>query len=332
MKSNRIYLFFCLILAVMVSSCNSDWTEEQYEQYVSFKAPLSGSPGVTQIRLKYRSDSVVNYKLPLMVSGSTMNKKAIDAYVALDVDTLNDLNLKSFYNRTDLYYKLLEEEHYKLLSDKVSIPAGECQGFLGIDFDFRNLDLVDKWILPLTVQDDPSYNYQSHPLKNFNNALLWITPFNDFSGTYGATNMTITTQGSNKPIVVNTREAQVVDENTVFFYAGAIKEIRADRRFFKIYMKFNKIDEEGGWVDLWSDNPDLNFKLIGSPTYKITELYDTNQPFLLHRTITVQDLQYTFEDPNETPGFTMMYTAKGTMSMNRKINTLIPDEEFAIQW
>lgn len=332
MKSNKIYLFFYLILAVVFSSCNSDWTEEQYEQYISFKAPLEGYPGLTRLRLKYRSDSVVNYKLPLIVSGSTMNQKTIEAYVDLDVDTLNDFNVKNYYNRTDLYYKLLEPEYYKLLSNKVTIPAGECQGFLDIDFDFRNLDLVDKWILPLTVQDDPSYNYTSHPLKNFNNALLWISPFNDFSGSYGTTDISITTQGSNKPIVVNNREAYVVDEKTVFFYAGAIKEIRADRRFFKVYMKFHEIDEETGWVEMWSDNPELKFNVKGNPTYKILNLFDTSQPFLLHKTITVQDLEYSFVDPNETPGFTMEYTCKGTMSMTRKINTLIPDEEFAIQW
>lgn len=78
--------------------------------------------------------------------------------------------------------------------------------------------------MPLIIKDDPSYNYTSHPRKNFNNALLWITPFNDFSGNYGTTALNVFPEDTNKPLVVDTREAYVVDENTIFFYAGAIKK------------------------------------------------------------------------------------------------------------
>lgn len=331
MKYNNLYLIFFTILTTILGACNSDWTEEQYTQYVSFKAPLSGNPGVTRIRLKYRADSVVNYKLPLMVSGSTMNSNDIMAHIDLDVDTLNDFNKNNYYSRTDLYYKLLEPRFYNILSKDVIIPKGECQGFIDIDFDLRNLDLVDKWILPLIVKDDPSYNYHSHPRKNYNNALLWITPFNDYSGTYGATNVSIYTDTSDNPIVVNTREVQVVDDNTVFFYAGAIKENRVDRRFFKIYLRFNPLSETDGDIDMWSDNEDLQLEVIGNPTYKITELMDTSRPYLLRRTTTV-NFEYRFVDPNETPGYTMNYNVKGSMSMERRINTLIPDEEYAIEW
>lgn len=320
------------MLSVVISSCNSDWTEEQYEQYVSFKAPISGSPAVTRLRLKYRPDTLVNYKLPLIVSGTTTNQKDIQAYVDLDPDTLNDFNVQNFNTRTDLYFKQLEAKHYKLLSNKVTISAGQNQGFLDIDFDFNGLDLVDKWILPLTVQDDPSYNYKAHPLKNFNNALLWITPFNDYSGTYSATNLTIKTPDNNTPIGITEREAHVVDDNTIFFYAAPIKENRADRRYFKIYAQFIPIDEEQGFVNLWSDNAELvNFAKNGQAKYKVTSLQDSDRPYLIHKTVTIE-LAYSFSDPFQAEGVDVHYNVEGTMSMTRRINTLIEDEEYAIEW
>ena len=65
---------------------------------------------------------------------------------------------------------------------------------------------------------------------------LWITPFNDFSGNYGTTALNVFPEDTNKPLVVDTREAYVVDENTIFFYAGAIKEKRLS--LIHIYIGF----------------------------------------------------------------------------------------------
>ena len=45
-------------LLALVTSCNDEWKDEQYEQYVSFRAPLDNA-GVTNIYvcLLYTSDA-----------------------------------------------------------------------------------------------------------------------------------------------------------------------------------------------------------------------------------------------------------------------------------
>lgn len=45
-------LLFSLIVLVMFSACNDEWKEEQFEHYISFKAPIN-SNGVTRINLSY---------------------------------------------------------------------------------------------------------------------------------------------------------------------------------------------------------------------------------------------------------------------------------------
>lgn len=40
-------LLFSLIVLVMFSACNDEWKEEQFEHYISFKAPIN-SNGVTR--------------------------------------------------------------------------------------------------------------------------------------------------------------------------------------------------------------------------------------------------------------------------------------------
>ena len=40
----RIYnLLFALVALVAFGSCNDEWTEELYEHYVSFKAPINSN-------------------------------------------------------------------------------------------------------------------------------------------------------------------------------------------------------------------------------------------------------------------------------------------------
>lgn len=83
--------------------------------------------------------------------------------------------------------------------------------------------MVEKWILPITVTDDPSYNYQSNLRKHYRKALLRIMPFNDFSGSYSTTAMKTYFYDSDKnetvgdAMVANTRTAYVVNDSTVFF-------------------------------------------------------------------------------------------------------------------
>ena len=79
MKKKNISLLLVTLL-VMLSSCSEFYSDEQYEHYVSFKAPTST---VSRIRLKYRKGQPSPYRLPLIVAGSTMNNKDIDVHVGI---------------------------------------------------------------------------------------------------------------------------------------------------------------------------------------------------------------------------------------------------------
>ena len=100
---------------------------------------------------------------------------------------------------------------------------------LNIDFDLRGINMTDKWVLPLTIVDDASYNYQGHPRKNYAKALLRVIPFNDYSGSYSTSTMEVYIRNANgstdnKPMVTNNRYSILVDNNTIFFYAGLMSE------------------------------------------------------------------------------------------------------------
>ena len=77
-----------LSVLLLATSCNDEWTEEQYKQYISFAAPINDQ-GVMNIYVRYKTDGKVTYKLPLTVSGTTMNSQDLDVHVAIDPDTLN---------------------------------------------------------------------------------------------------------------------------------------------------------------------------------------------------------------------------------------------------
>ena len=50
---NKIYTLVTLVaLIVLGTSCNDEWKDEQYEQYVSFRSPLD-SKGVTEVYVPY---------------------------------------------------------------------------------------------------------------------------------------------------------------------------------------------------------------------------------------------------------------------------------------
>ena len=172
----KIYYLLLVMTLVLSVSCNNEWESEQYLQMVSFKAPVNAQ-GVTPIYIRYKPEGKVTYQLPLIVSGSTMNSKALDVHVGLDLDTLDVLNVEHFGSREELFFKPLESKYYDF-SETVQIPAGECTSLLPIDFTLKDLDQVDKWVLPLAIQDnDPSQNYQANPRKFYRRAMLRISPF-----------------------------------------------------------------------------------------------------------------------------------------------------------
>ena len=156
-------IYICLsLLAVIVlgTACNNEWKDEQYGQYVSFKAPIaSGGDGVTTIYVRYKDNGKVTYQLPIIVSGSTVNGQDRDIRIAVDKDTLETLNIERFsLYRPELWYTEMEEDKYEF-PETVHIPAGSCVEQLNIDFSLQGIDMLEKWVLPLTIVDDGASDY-----------------------------------------------------------------------------------------------------------------------------------------------------------------------------
>jgi hypothetical protein len=327
----KIYILIPLLAALFIlcSSCNDEWKDEQYERYISFKAPLNAQ-GVTQINVRYKSEGKVTYQLPMIVSGSTTNDKNLSVHVAVDSDTLTVLNYERFQLREDLFYKELESKYFTF-SETVDVKTGENTSLLDIDFTLNDIDLVEKWVLPLTIVDNPSYGYTANPRKNYKRALLRVIPFNDFSGTYSGTALKVFLKGfeTEAAIVKSEIPIYVVDENTVFFYAGTVDENRIDRRNYKIYATF---DRQTKRVTLTSENPDSEFQVNDEPVYTLVEEMDAVRPYLLNRYISIDKIDYNFTDYSSVPGAKISYTVQGSLTLLRKINTQIPDEDQAIEW
>ena len=224
MKEKIYYLLFAVLMALFCTACNEEWTDEQYEHYVSFKAPMDYARGVTDIYVKYKLNGAVTYQLPVIMSGSTLPGHDTEVQIAIDSDTLKSINWEYFHNRTDLYYKELTSDYYEVENMNVVIPADDCVGLLNVNFKLGGIDLVDKWVLPLTIRESPIGSYTPHPRKNYKKALLRVVPFNEYSGIYSTTTMEVGFTDSGNKMTTNTRTAFVVDEHSVFFYAGLMNE------------------------------------------------------------------------------------------------------------
>lgn len=325
----KIAALITILLCIGSMACNKEWTDEQFEQYVSFKAPLNGD-GVTPIHVRYKPDGMVDYQLPVIVSGTTDNKKNLLVHLGVDPDTLKVFNDANFQNRTDLYYKELTDQYFKI-PDTVSIPKGSNTNTINIGFTLSNIDLVDKWILPLTIEPSTSNEYTPNPRRNFSKALLRIVPFNDFSGDYSGTALKVYLKGEEDgaAIVKSIITTYVVDDNTIFFYAGTVDENKSDRRNYKVIAHF---DTEKREVTLTSDNPLMNLQVNKTINYSVEEIPDELQPYLVHRYVTISNIDYNYTDYTSVAGASVDYTIRGSLIMERKINTQIPDEDQAIQW
>ena len=324
-----------LVLALFgFSACNDEWEDELYKHMVSIKAPVGGE-GVCDIYLRYKPNGEVIYDLPILRSGSTLSDQAIDVYIEEDPDTLRIFNNEKYQYREDLYFQQLNSDYYEFLSPTCHIPAGSNKELFQIKFKFSGLDLSHEWVLPLTIKDDPSYvaNYR----KGWRKALLHVLPFNDYSGNYSASAMNIYFADSNQtPLVVDTRRAYVVDENTVFFYAGTKRDDAIDRQTYKINVRFEEptsVTEtsKSGNLTISAVNPNINFRVDGQPTYEIREEMDATLPYLKHQYFTLR-MTYYYTDITTSEDNPTEFRAEGSLTMERKINTLIPDEDQAIQW
>lgn len=343
------YLYLIILLAALFTlpGCNDEWNDELYTKMLSLKAPINRDD-VSVIYLKYKpSDQVVTYKLPVIVSGSQTNDRDYNVRIDVDNDTLNFLNFDKYAHRSDLYYKQLPENFYELPSQTCHIPAGSDIAYFDINFKFSGLDLVEKWVLPLTILPDPSYSLNTY--KGRQKALLWIMPFNDYSGFYNAGSMYVYFgDNTTKYMTASTREARVVDENTIFFYAGITEELAENRGDFKIKCKFLEPDVITEIVDsktgestelyikkgklvLSAENPALEFEVIGEPTYEIKEELDIDRPHIIKRFITLT-MEYKYKDSVSSENMVFPYRCQGTMLMQRNISTLVPDEDQAIFW
>ena len=335
---NIIPLVAMAAVVLSLASCNDEWKEEQYEHYISFRAPLDDN-GVTAIYVpfsRHNDDGSYtygvgksNYLLPVIVSGSTTNQQNITVHVGHDADTLGILNYQRFQNRKDLYY--VDMSDYASYPSTVDIKAGEDVSLLNIQFDLDSIDLSQKWVLPIKVLDDPSYGYQSHQRKHYNNAMLRVYPYNNYSGNYAATTLKLANgYDTSEAIGMETSRAYVVDENTVFFYAGNIDETRIDRANYKVFARFSEGDQ--GAVQLWAENPDMKFVTDGKASFRIYDRVDEVQPYLVHHYIILNNISYSYVDYTSVAGVELPYTAEGSMTLERRINTQIPNDDQAIEW
>lgn len=222
---------------------------------------------------------------------------------------------------------------YASYPNEIRIPKGENLGLLPISLDFRNIDLSDRYVLPITVVDNPEGSCYRNPRKNFATAMLRILPYTDFSGVFQATNMKfyIVSGGivDNEPGAMTTVQTYVVDQNTVFFYAGTFNESSQLRKDFKIYAHFTPYKEGGmnGTVELYTDNELLEFKQNMVGNYTIIEQEDDVQSYIIRRTLIISDIDYTFNDYRTAPGSVITYNVTGNMTMERKLNTQMPEED-----
>ena len=316
--------YFMVAGALLLGACNDEFNKEVFRHEIGLKSVLN-SEGTTNVYLRYESGGEAIYSLPVIVGGSTMNPSTIDVRIETYPDSLDQMNLERYKDRTDLYYQLLTEEYYEFVSPTCHIPKGAAQGLFDIKFKFSGLDLRYKWVLPLRVAEDPSYT--PNPRQNYGEAMLRVMPFNDYSGNYSATSMQVTIAGGS-PTTVDSRTFSVVDENSCFFYAGIISEEYIYREQYKINVRFN---EDGTLTVTPADGAEGMNLTVGDCTWTKSETQDPVEPNIVHEYTTLF-MNYTYDDVTTHPGHELTYSAAGTYLMERRINTSIPDRDQAIQW
>lgn len=342
----------------MMTSCNDDWKEEQYANYISFKAPLDAegglTSGVTTVYVPYTRlnsdmtpmfgrEGVSNYKLPLIVAGSNNNPKTVTVNIEHS-DTLDILNVERFGHREEIYYKDMSD--FAEYSPTITIPEGQNTALLDINLDFTKnggFDLIDRYVLPLRIA--PGAGYERHPRKNYATAMLHILPYTDFSGIFSATNMLycITDEsGDGETAGMINVQTYACGQYDVFFYAGTNKETSLLRKNFRIYAHFTPDPDfepgedvvASGTVQLYvneSENPELNFRCEKLGSYKILQSPDPVLNYVIRRTLVLQDIEYYYTDTKTAPGTSVTYKVAGGMTMERKLNTQMPEED-QIMW
>jgi len=314
----------CMLL---LASCNDEWTDEQYEKYLSFV-----HPGETNIYLKYDAQGgKKTHRIPVQVVGSQISGHDIKVDIAIDNDTLAKFNYDNFHSREDLFVKQLAPAHYKFNEMSAVIPGGDVRGYVDVEFSLEGLDTYDRHILPLAISS--SSDLVPNPNKHFGKSLITINPFNDYSGQYMLTSEFIEydDNGNERPekIKVEYRTGKVVDESTIFFFVGMVDETALNRREFIVYAKFIPRDDNPnkGEVELYTENPDLDLQ-VQNCHFDISEEMDGRLPYLKRRYVVI-DVDYTFWD--RSSDFPAKFKYKGNMIMQRSLNILMPEED-QIMW
>ncbi|MBC8984572.1 DUF4973 domain-containing protein [Pedobacter sp. N36a] len=313
----RVYIM-AVIGCMLISSCNKEWQDELFRKSVSFV-----NNGVVEVHVKYSAaGGSIPVKVPIIVSGSTENTGDVSVTIGSDVDTLKNLNFERFRLRSDLYFNELPKEYYQFESMTTTIPSGNNQGSYQLNLKLAGLDFSNKYILPVQIVSTSSLAIATG--RGYKKSLMRIVPFNDYSGKYSIAAEVWERgrpQNEQKPLTVPYRNAFVVDEKTVFFFAGVTEEEALDRRDYKIKASFNEGDKT---VKLSSDNPEIRFSQQRG-TFTVKKEKDGVLPYL-ERIYTTVYLEYEYSDISN-PTFPIDYRFVGSMILERKRNTLIPDED-----
>jgi hypothetical protein len=317
MKKIHLVILSGLLLCL---GCTKEWTRELYVKEVSF-----AKSGVVSVYAQYKSQGgVVTVKVPVVLSGTTSNKEDIEVTIAIDKDTLENLNFERFRLRQDLYFHELPETYYSFKSMTTTIPAGSSQGYFDLELKLEGLDLIDKYILPVKIVSTSKNNVSKR--RWFSKSLMRIIPFNDYSGRYSNAGLIWNRDVSSQPALTTPyRNGWVVNERTVFFFAGNIDEEAYDRRMYKIIAALNP----DSTVTLSAPDASINF-VQQKGTYSISKRKDEVQPYL-EKTYITMNLEYWYSDITN-PAFPINYRFVGPMTLERVRNTQIPDEDQQVRF
>jgi hypothetical protein len=318
MKKFGVYILIGLLLG---TACNREWTEELYVKEVSFV-----KSGVVKVYAKYKNQGgVVTLKVPVVLSGSTGNPDDIQVTIDIDKDTLDNLNFDRFRLRKDLYFQELPAANYSFKSMTATIPKGSLQGYFELELKMEGLDMINKYILPLKIVSSSNDNVSKR--RWYSKSLMQIIPFNDYSNKYSNAGLIWNrdvSQNNQTALTTPSRTAWVVNENTVFFFAGNIDEEAYDRAKYKIMAAFNA----DSTVTLTAADTSIKFaQQAGS--YNITRKMDEVQPYL-EKTYITMNLEYWYSDITN-PAFPINYRFVGPLTLERVRNIQIPDEDQQVQ-
>jgi hypothetical protein len=76
----------------------------------------------------------------------------------------------------------------------------------------------------------------------------------------------------------------------------------------------------------------MKFTVKKDASYTVSEQMDAVRPYLLHRYITVNNVDYEFTDYTLVSTTAIKFKVSGSLILERQLNTQIPDEDQSIEW